>query len=327
MSFSRSLFDGIGAGAGVAWPLFGIVSSVLSLGVGGSLAISLGSVCCIVFLAVSIPVFYFAYKKSKEETKQLDEKLTTHLFNFIDTLHKAYLANKTEDESFTDYLNRWLILENEKENKNHLQIMLILFIKKNSPSLLNQYHRLPPETKKENLSQLIQNFIGIIDLNGILTKPAKKELLKVAFLNFVGVFGAVAGCSAGLMGVFIAFGITLGFGANPLLGLGILVLALGLASYSAVIATQGNIEKGKKTQIYKNLKSYNHELTHQDLVEREYRCTTQFLEKELKVSPSSREEVSGKIKPKPAPQSGGIPLYRTPKLDADPQQPRTNYSP
>lgn len=286
MSLLKSVFAGIGTGSGVAWPLFGIVSSALSLGIGGTLVISVGSICCVLFLAVSIPVFYIAYKKIMQEERLLNDKLKSNLLNFIDNLHHAYLADKESNYHFRDYVNTWLMQEKEKGGKNNLQIKLIKGIKKFSPNFLRNYDYLSPLEKKKELALIIQHGIDWSDLNEELSSPPKNELLNTAFLSFVGVFGSVAGCSSGFVGVFTAMGLITGFGAIPVLGAIILIAAVGCAAYAAAIAIESDIAKNKKTQIYKNLKAYNKNFAEQNIAEKEQIYDIQPHKDQLKGSPS-----------------------------------------
>lgn len=126
MSVFKPAFDAIGTGAGVAWPLFGILSSALSLGIGGVAMVSLGSICCGLFLIVGIPVFYLSYKKNKLEEMRLNKKLNTHLLNFMERLYRCYIEEATQLD-FSSYL-RQIDCEGAGE-KMTIQALFLEFIK------------------------------------------------------------------------------------------------------------------------------------------------------------------------------------------------------
>jgi hypothetical protein len=252
MSIIRSYFDGVGTGAGVAWPSFGIMASVLSVGVGGTLAITLGTICCLIFLAVSIPVFYLSYKKISLEEKQLNNKVNLKLMTFIDNHYQNYLNTAYQDnQRFPDYLNSWGLSDPQTMQDN-----LLAHINNSDVGFFSNYHNFSTTEKKKKLAAFIHAHIASIKN---IPSPTFNELASTAFLNFVGVFGSIAGCSAGVMGVISGLGIISGFGAIPLVGAAVLMIAIGLGIYSGIYATQSMIEKNKKTKMYKDFKRFNNQ--------------------------------------------------------------------
>lgn len=254
MSVFKPAFDAIGTGAGVAWPLFGILSSALSLGIGGVAMVSLGSICCGLFLIVGIPVFYLSYKKNKLEEMRLNKKLNTHLLNFMERLYRCYIEEATQLD-FSSYL-RQIDCEGAGE-KMTIQALFLEFIKNNQNDFFYNYHQYTAIEKKEEAEEIIKAFINSADFKENSAVPSMRELLEGAFLNFVGVFGAVAGCSAGVMGVFAGLGLISGLSAIPFLGVAILCAAFVLGVCGAVLSVYSNSEKTQKIQLYKNFKHIN----------------------------------------------------------------------
>ncbi|PJE08615.1 hypothetical protein [Legionella sp.] len=270
MSIFKSTFDAIGTGAGVAWPSFGILSSALSLGIGGAAMAALGSVCCGLFLLVGMRVFYLAYKKSRLEESQLNKKLTIHLSRFIDQLHDCYL-NREEQMDFYTYLSHFDL--NDSDRQLNLQVQFLVFIKKNAPKFFRKYDQFSPEKRLAKIEEIISDFLNSSDFEKNIKSLANDELLDGAFLSFVGVFGASSGATSGIIGVLAGVGLFSGFAAVPVLASIVLTTALLLAICGTVVSIHSSFEKNKKTQIYKNFKAFNcdfaAELTLGDAQERE----------------------------------------------------------
>jgi hypothetical protein len=257
MSIFKSTFDAIGTGAGVAWPSFGILASALSLGIGGAAMATLGSVCCGLFLLVGLRVFYLAYKKSSLEESRLNEKLTSHLSCFIDQLHDCYLNQDEQLEDFYSYLSQFD--HNRTERQPNLQVQFLEFIKKNAPQFFSNYEQFPSEKRQAKLKKIIATFLNSSDFEEDIKSLSNDELLDGAFLSFVGVFGATAGGTSGVIGVLVGVGLFSGFGAIPILAAVVLTTAVLLAVCGALVSIHSNIEKNKKTQIYKHFKAFNGE--------------------------------------------------------------------
>lgn len=251
----NSTFGGIGTGAGVAWPLFGILSSALSLGVGGTFAISLGCICGFLFLAVSIPVFYISYKRANAVELKLDQKIHLIFSGFLNSI-----------EEFDK------IFPNNGENcpKIRLQLQFIQFLKLKNSILLTNIN-LHEASKQELLASLINDFIKQPNIKKDLSSLPISHLSDTAFMSFVGVFGSIAGCSAGLMGVFVTLGIISGFGALPILAAVVLSAATGLGVFAAVHNTKTEIEQNRKIQIYKSFKKFNRDFPEKQRIYRQGR--------------------------------------------------------
>ncbi|ASQ46566.1 hypothetical protein [Legionella clemsonensis] len=242
MSLSRPFFEGLGTGAGVAWPLFGILFSTLSMGVGGAFALSLGSACSVLFLLISIPIFYFSYQKFEEEEKKLNDKLS----GLIDELTVNTKKIVEESEQIISYDC------GEKQEK----VIKVYFARLIS---ITNNSQLSKKERNEEIIRTIHHFVHstIIKSQQSITLGS---LIYQGFLGFVGAFGSVAGCSAGLMGMLAGLGIISGFSAVPVLGIMILILAVGCGVYSAFTAADSFREKVSKKDLCKKIKILNSSL-------------------------------------------------------------------
>ncbi|WED42051.1 hypothetical protein [Legionella cardiaca] len=253
MSIIRPFFEGIGTGAGVAWPLFGIISSSLSLGIGSAFALTLGLICSSIFLLVSIPVFYLAYQRFQEEEKKLNDK-------FLGLLKKLTLKSKQFlDECSQEDLLRIIGEKSEqnihydhelKDDQSFSNFIACLAATCNK----NNFTNLPDKEKNNIIFQALYVWMHSAEVKKSLKSVSNMNLLYAGFLGFVGVFGSIAGCSAGLMGLLGGLGLLTGFSAFPLVGLIVLTLASGFGIYTAISATSSTIEKDNKNQLCKKMK-------------------------------------------------------------------------
>ncbi|CDZ76543.1 hypothetical protein BN59_00817 [Legionella massiliensis] len=256
MSILKSTFSSIGSAAGVAWPIFGIVSA--SLGLAGPMVVALGTGCGLLFVLVSIPVFYILYRNALEERNKIDEKLSRNLLLFLENSHAAYLNNYRANRTASPghFLCSLLLAQADNE-QNAIQIKFLEFINKKYPYFLQKYARYDLEQKKEWIGLIIKDFLISTNLDNELDLLDDLEVLKIAALGFIGTFGAVAGCSAGMMGVFVAMGLLAGFGAMPILGFLALAAAVLAGVCTAGISVHIALEKDKKSQLSKDFKKFN----------------------------------------------------------------------
>lgn len=253
----KSCFDGIGTGAGVAWPLFGIIASALSLGVGGALAIILGSICCFLFLAVSIATFYISYKKFKQDSLLLKEQLYPCMFLFLDNLYQQFLKLPPKNGfTFKDFLQEWTL---GKKYTHPLPVKFIQTLMTSSPSFVQAYGRLTLMEKELVGQKNIEKFIQHPEVEKMIPAPPLKDRLHHGFISSMGVFGSIIGCSAGVMGILTGLGIMSGFAAIPFLGPLIILAGIGLGTYVAVQSVKIANEKHVKTEICKCFNAYNGE--------------------------------------------------------------------
>lgn len=130
----KATFDAVGAGAGMSWPVFGILLPSLGLAVGGGGAIFMGSTAGLLFLLISLPIFYFSYTTLTEEKKLLNAKIDKNLMKLNDELgyylqisYRQFLADQT-DEIFTsgDFLTflKQKLTSNPETSKTTYLLML-----------------------------------------------------------------------------------------------------------------------------------------------------------------------------------------------------------
>ncbi|MBA2648651.1 MAG: hypothetical protein H0U75_03450 [Legionella sp.] len=70
----RSTFNGIGSGAGLAWPTFGIVFNLIGGVIGSLVSLVLAIPCLVLFTGVALAILYFSYKRMKDEQVQFFDK-------------------------------------------------------------------------------------------------------------------------------------------------------------------------------------------------------------------------------------------------------------
>lgn len=244
MTLSKSLFAGLGTGAGVAWPLFGIVSSALSLALGGLTVVGFGAACSLLFLLICLPVFYFSYRQEKQQKEQSEAKFVKASQELVDNLYAVFMLRG--DCNYVKFVREWLRKKDEFP-KQLVPFLSILLLKMNDAGA-----KIPDE---QMIQLAAKHYLAAIQAR--LPAPPAKKLAQTAFLSFVGTFGSIAGCSAGMMGVVSSLGIMTGFGAIPLLAAVILGTAIICGIYAATQAMASETAEWKKTQIRQQLKSFN----------------------------------------------------------------------
>jgi hypothetical protein len=226
MAFFKSIINGVGTGAGVAWPLFGIVFSVAGASVGGLLSFTLGGIAATLFLTVCAAVFYLSYEHAQEEQQKLqillqknEQKLIEFINEYIKTMDKQYQLTDKKI-SFESYLllqlNQQLSdRDNNKQSPLHQSLIIIKIM--SEQQLFKE---------KSILSLIEKEFVNPVSI------PFSKAITPM-FFAFVGTFGSIAGCSAGLSGLFSGLGLFSSFAAFPLLGWGVLAIAASMGIFAA----------------------------------------------------------------------------------------------
>ncbi|KTD45564.1 hypothetical protein Lrub_2361 [Legionella rubrilucens] len=254
MAVSKSLFASLGTGAGVAWPLFGIVSSALSLAIGGLSVVGFGAACALLFLIIGLPVFYFSYRQEKQQQEQLEAKFVKGIEELVDTLYAAFILSG--DSDYVKFVQRW------PRKKNGFPKLLEPFLS----MLISKMNDSGTKVPDQHVIRLAaKHYFAAIET--MLPAPPAKKLAQTAFLSFVGTFGSIAGCSAGMMGVISSLGIMAGFGAVPLLAAIILSTSIICGIYAATHAMASETVGWKKTQVRQQLKSFNRTFSMDILVE------------------------------------------------------------
>ena len=125
----RSIFNGIGSGAGVAWPFFGIVFTLLGGAVGSILSLALGVTCMALFLTISGLIFYLSWKEMTDKEKSFadnfqknKQKLLTSINQYLQGLYSIFL-NQNSKLDFPDYFKERI----QTELKKNEQLYNLLF--------------------------------------------------------------------------------------------------------------------------------------------------------------------------------------------------------
>lgn len=258
MILFKSIFNGIGTGAGVAWPSFGIVFSLIGASIGGALSVTLGVITIGLFTVISALVFYLSYKRMHEELQhnesillKNEQKLINLVGDYIYTLYKEYqVSNKTI--KFQEYLSiraKHSFLGFDKESQTVLHQILI---NKHAPDSNFSDSSVLIPIKQQRMHSYSSPFI---------------KGLVAAFYGFVGTFGSIAGCSAGVAGVLTGMGLFSSFAAFPIIGLSILGVACLLGVFAGVSASieaqetyKNNLWNQTVKTTYQSLKKHNSNL-------------------------------------------------------------------
>lgn len=227
MAIFKSIINGIGTGAGVAWPLFGIVFNVIGASIGGLFSFTLGGITIGLFMTLSVAIFYLSYQKTQEEQQHSqallqknEQKLIEFINEYINMIYKNYqLSSKTMP--FKTYLslqlNQLLLAIAKDEKKAPLHQALTIIKIRIDQQLVNEKSILPMIEKK-----IIQQY----------SVPSSNVIVPI-FYAFVGTFGSIAGCSAGISGLLTGLGLFSSFAAFPIIGWGILGFAFSMGIFAA----------------------------------------------------------------------------------------------
>ncbi|HLB42385.1 MAG TPA: hypothetical protein VJN02_05980 [Gammaproteobacteria bacterium] len=277
MQILKSLGDGIGTAAGVAWSIFGIVFGTLGLTIGTSMiAIILGCISVGLFLLVCLPITYWSYKNHLKENNEVqrtlqeqEDKLCELLFNYLLAISKKILIRNK-------YINVTTLVENIK-NKIQVDIIKHQYISSIAQSLndlldnregnsflftlidtlLNDNeNNIVKEHLQEDMRTICKKYNNFIH-----TTSNASAQIKMGMINFLAAFGSVAGCAAGTLGLLGSMGVFTSFAAVPILGWSILGVAVIFGLAVAGICIHSSYEKNKKSQLIDHYKQVNSELT------------------------------------------------------------------
>ncbi|HHF0524785.1 TPA: hypothetical protein ACTUT5_003359 [Legionella anisa] len=253
MVYFKSIINGIGTGAGVAWPMFGIVFSVVGASIGGLVSFALGGVAIALFMMISTAIFYLSYQKAQEEEQRSqtllqknEQKLMEFVNEYIYNIYKSYqLTAKTIP--FKAFLSSQLdqqlsaIAKDEKKTPLYQSLKLIKILIEQQ--LLKEKSILPIIEQK-----IIQQY----------SVPYSNVIIPI-FYAFVGTFGSIAGCSAGISGLLTGLGLFSSFAAFPILGWGILGFAISMGIFAANNAISETQETSKNELLNQTVKKmYQH---------------------------------------------------------------------
>ncbi|KTD16154.1 hypothetical protein [Legionella jordanis] len=260
MSLLKSSFDGIGTGAGVAWPLFGILSSSLGLAAGSVLTIVAGSIASLLFCAVAGLVFYISLNNARQAEKKAEEKLKLKIeelceltYFYLQSVQKNVSLNLKAPEDNLQILEG-IKKQIELDLKNCDRTLLIselleqLLFHPKYEGLLRSLVTLSYGEDEIKFTKTLKGLIsGIIRTEVANKRPSTMAIIQTAFLSMVGTFGAIAGCTAGFMGLLSGLGLLAGFSAVPIVGWATLLIAITLATVVAV----NSIERLDKQYVLK----------------------------------------------------------------------------
>ncbi|VEB34104.1 hypothetical protein [Legionella cherrii] len=277
MEFFKSVLNGIGSGAGVAWPLFGIVFTLFGGAVASLFSLTLGIISISLFFAVGIPIFYFSYQEMKNEEgrfqEQLDknqQKLLTDIQDYLNSIYRFALHEKRKTDVH-ELFARILIMDLNKIAHVDARSPLYLIL-----SLLYEEYKLK-QTIPDN-KVILDHLVHNISLS---PTPLSQKMVP-PFFTFVGTFGSITGCSAGVSGVLTGMGLFSSFAAFPLLGWGILAFALVSGILMASESMAKTNERFKKKELNQTIKNIHSQLSkatiERDLTARLYSTFTSLKE-------------------------------------------------
>ncbi|WP_131782387.1 hypothetical protein [Legionella gresilensis] len=260
----KSVLEGVGSGNG-AWPIFGILSAVFNLAIGGTTAFILGSICGSAFLLISIPIAYKSYQNMKMQQQELERKreryenlLLDNLTALLITMQQSKMLNT--ETAFTNLLEEKAIeLEHLDRDKLFTRFLQSL----SSTTICNTSNQLDPRLFNQLLRKYINQFlINEINIKSYSSQEIKK-INEAAFQSFIGTFGTLVGGSAGVVGMLVGLGLMAGLSVMPWVGITVLIIATVAAVYMADVAarnTELNISKADWCKQIKNLSNTTYRL-------------------------------------------------------------------
>ncbi|WP_133127402.1 hypothetical protein [Legionella nagasakiensis] len=272
MALIKSSLDGIGTGAGVAWPFFGIFTSSLGIAAGSTLALVTGSIAGLLFCVISGAIFYWSYQHTQNKKTTLQLKLFNHQKK-LNTLLSLYLEDGYHDclyrhgetdkpiekEAIIAYLKTKIAkdLKDSHGQPPTASLFSALLNHEASKDLFEQFvlsKRMPSANMKKKMDDRIYALTSKL-LRQVSIKPIPKTiLLRSAFMGAAGAFGAVAGCTAGFVGLLSGLGLITGFSAIPIIGWATLAVAIGLAILVAVNTASHITERQRIKEMHSNAK-------------------------------------------------------------------------
>ena len=269
MQILKSLGDGVGTAAGVAWPTFGIVSGALGLTVGGTAAVVLGAVSIGLFLLVTIPISYWAHKNHLEQNLKTlqtiddaEEKISALILNYFSLIVRENLAKNKQHEIDLRFLSE-MIRSDIKDNH-----------KRFSPAIIKTMHFLL-EGENIFLSELIKSKIQKHEIKIHFKKnyyasrvmhPNYLALIKSGVMGFSAAFGTIAGCSAGTLGLLVGLGVFAGLTSFPFIGWSVLAAALIFGFVIAKVCMEAEHQKNSKAETLSDYSATIHDLENINII-------------------------------------------------------------
>lgn len=214
--------------------------------------------CCFLFLSIFLIVSYLSIRKNKRDKNKLEDKLTTQVCSFVNSLYQNYNV-EPGGLDFREYIETWISSQSQN-NAPHIALMTYILV--NYPQYFNQYKDLSEAQRKYQVSAISVSFIHS-GKQLSLHYPTTQESFWIFVLNFCAMFGSVAGCSAGLLNLVSGMGASVGGGALPFLGGLVFVVAVGMGIYGGLRGLLSNRESHAMSHFEKDLKSINCKLNQQ----------------------------------------------------------------
>ncbi|OGT36256.1 MAG: hypothetical protein A3F11_06865 [Gammaproteobacteria bacterium RIFCSPHIGHO2_12_FULL_37_14] len=289
MQILKSIGEGIGTGAGVAWPTFGILFGTLGLTMGASTVIILGLISAGLFLLVALSITYWSYQNHLEESKELqctiqklEDKQHALIFDYLLAMLKECLFNNrkkninntnifvlvkdiknkiSNDISKGKYSPKTVqtlrcLLDNKQSNNILYRFVSILNHNENNVAsdynLVINFNRGEKKRLQQDIKDVCTN-----NNNNFFYRPLPYSThIKMGMIGFAAAFGSIAGCSAGVLGLLGSAGIFSGLAVTPVVGWATLGIAFIFGLTVAAICVCSALKKNNKIQLvveYKNL--------------------------------------------------------------------------
>lgn len=253
LSLFKSTINGIGSGAGVAWPLFGLLFALIGGSVGGIISLTLGGLAVSLFLLVCLPIIYFSHKQALKDEQRLTEqiqknenKLLSDIDEYIKSIQRCYLY-RGKNNNFASYYIHTLNRDLNQAGRMKKDVLY---------SCLNIINAEYAKYSSISNTHILKCIMAQIPPS----RPSRKEMWTAAFFAFAGTFGSLAGCSAGFLGLLTGVGIFSSLTAYPILGWSILGVAIIVGLCAASFAHSSVQEQAQKQLNNQTLKQMHKQL-------------------------------------------------------------------
>ena len=284
LSFLKSMGDGIGTAAGVAWPLFGVISGCFGWAVGTVTMITLGAVAAGIFILVAVPIAIWSYKayiaereatekKHQEEKEEVYRQLIMYLLAILKICQKKILpkesdindvvnAMKEEMSVFQDHLKKssklYTLLEVLKTSQEELKKIVLILKKENEIEEAREDEQQPLLKHELEVMPIIKKLSNAIFTEIESTPAPIFSRVKSGILGFCAGFGTILGCTAGTLGLLTGLGIFAGLLVMPFVGwaaLGAAFLFGTLMAIGAVYHASKKIKLNEAISSYQDIKA------------------------------------------------------------------------
>jgi hypothetical protein len=229
MQILKPIGDGLGTAAGVAWPTFGLISGALSMTIAGPAAIVLGAITAAVYVMVAIPVMIWSFRetslennkliiKSQKQTNKLEKNLRDYLAILVrECRHEAEIAHLQHGASAAAV--KFMLLKTQSGSDTMVNddvkcaLKWLLKHKKCDEMIAAEINA----QNKQLLADITKELTTANAVkSGFKYKPSISHHIKTGIKHFASGFGALAGCSAGTVGMLLGIGLLTTGGAMPL---------------------------------------------------------------------------------------------------------------